>query len=793
MNSLFSKHVLATISCLALLSFPLAAISQNATKVISPPQGVANYALVQAIINKVKVKNPALKKSIEESSNWRIKKGNHTIDGDFENDENIIYEGNLTISGNYFSVDDAKLIVLGQLNANNILADSSLHVQGNVVAEGMVYASENNNFKVDGQLEAKAFINYKSNVSIKDLKVEIKIDNHQGDYDALYRSLNPDLFVFDEEFENTQFPINEDQIEINIPPALSEVKFILADYEAELFRSEPAAESLVSDYKKALSQATTVAQITQMSGLKNLDTLVAAALASRDDLSLEAQNNLFNTQVDTVLIRLALNKITPADMLVKIAQSSLSLANYTTEHKNFPTAYLATLVNSKKETDRYAATLSYQLSPAQIEQLANDPNDEVRQSLLEVYSGQVMSPNVIQNNLTHVNTEVKLALIRNNINFTVADYETLLEDEATDDDEGLVIQEAALRNLLTPSQLLGFKKTTPKERLYLLGNFADTTKVAYLKILALSGLPRKDQITIAKDLNPEDLELLNQELAASTNNQELLEQLSQEKKNPVKAELASNPALPIKIQTQLVAEIPNLQKLAKSTNPEKEWATQFEILDNLVTNPNVDKKVRASIIEFCASIENSPEFCLNTPSIFGLSEMEIEQLINAKNTLLKAEMSANLKYQNYANEASVKQLILDMPLFQKEWPTVKNQQAASFWKALSQAKSTELRKIAAVNHQTSVEDLTRLRKDKNLRVAYQVLLNPQYPKNELLKEDFYIEEQVLNINYSPAFLLEKLLTNTTTVPVDIKEAIRQQLIITIAGPNKNSLLKNGVK
>ena len=90
MNSFFTKHVLATISCLALLSFPLTAISQNATKVISPPQGVANYALVQAIINKVKVKNPALKKSIEESSNWRIKKGNQTIDGDFENDENII-------------------------------------------------------------------------------------------------------------------------------------------------------------------------------------------------------------------------------------------------------------------------------------------------------------------------------------------------------------------------------------------------------------------------------------------------------------------------------------------------------------------------------------------------------------------------------------------------------------------------------------------------------------------------------------------------------------------------------
>ena len=64
MNSLFSKHVLATISCLALLSFPLAAISQNATKVISPPQGVANYALVQAIINKVKVKNPALKSGV---------------------------------------------------------------------------------------------------------------------------------------------------------------------------------------------------------------------------------------------------------------------------------------------------------------------------------------------------------------------------------------------------------------------------------------------------------------------------------------------------------------------------------------------------------------------------------------------------------------------------------------------------------------------------------------------------------------------------------------------------------
>lgn len=793
MNSFFTKHVLATISCLALLSFPLTAISQNATKVISPPQGAANYALVQAIINKVKAKNPALKKSIEESSNWRIKKGNQTIDGDFENDENIIYEGNLTISGNYFSVDDAKLIVLGDLNANNILADSSLHVQGNVVAEGMVYASENNNFKVDGQLEAKAFINYKSNVSIKDLKVEIKIDNHQGDYDALYRSLNPDLFVFDEEFESTQFPINEDQIEINIPPAFSEVKFILADYEAELFRAEPAAESLVADYKKALSQTTTVAQINQMSGLKNLDTLVAAALASRDDLTLEAQTNLLNTQIDTVLIRLALNKITPADILVKIAQSSLSLANYTTEHKNFPTAYLATLINSKKETDRYAATLSYQLTQAQIEQLANDPNDEVRQSLLEVYSGQQMSPNVIQNNLTHVNTEVKLALIKNNINFTVADYETLLEDEATDDEEGLVIQEATLRNLLTPSQLLGFKKTTPKERLYLLGNFADTTKLAYLKILALSGLPRRDQITIAKDLNPEDLELLNQELAASTNHQELLEQLSQEKKKPVKAELAINPALPSKIQMQLLAEIPNPQKLAKSTNPEKEWANQFEILDNLVTNPNVDKKVRASIIEFCASIENSPEFCLNTPSIFGLSEIEIEQLINAKNTLLKAEMSANLKYQNYANEASVKQLVLDTPLFQKEWPTIKNQQAASFWKALSQAKSLELRKIAAVNHQTSVEDLTRLRKDKNLRVAYQVLLNPQYPKNALLKEDFYIEEQVLNINYSPTFLLEKLISNSTSIPVEIKEAIRQQLIITIAASNNNSPIKNGVK
>ena len=74
------------------------------------------------------------------ASDWKVHRGDLVVEGNIESNQKLIVLGNLTVKGNIstFSLSNP-WVILGNVTATNIVADSPLLITGSINASGLVF------------------------------------------------------------------------------------------------------------------------------------------------------------------------------------------------------------------------------------------------------------------------------------------------------------------------------------------------------------------------------------------------------------------------------------------------------------------------------------------------------------------------------------------------------------------------------------------------------------------------------------------------------------------------------
>ncbi len=97
------------------------------------------------------------------ASNWKVHRGDLVVEGNIESNQKLIVLGNLTVKGNIstFSLSNP-WVILGNVTATNIVADSPLLITGSINASGLVFIDSyyDNPSTIKGSVNARGiFIN----------------------------------------------------------------------------------------------------------------------------------------------------------------------------------------------------------------------------------------------------------------------------------------------------------------------------------------------------------------------------------------------------------------------------------------------------------------------------------------------------------------------------------------------------------------------------------------------------------------------------------------------------------
>lgn len=143
----------------------------------------AGRARFLARVPKRKGRVSQLKESFD--GTWYLHRGDLTVDGDLESVLNLVVDGDLTVRGTLADdLEEARLVVSGDLRAENILSRHLLVVLGSLLVKGVVYADYNDwAFEVWGDaLRARAFlVSDRSVVAPKEKLTELAYDFDQAE------------------------------------------------------------------------------------------------------------------------------------------------------------------------------------------------------------------------------------------------------------------------------------------------------------------------------------------------------------------------------------------------------------------------------------------------------------------------------------------------------------------------------------------------------------------------------------------------------------------------------------
>ena len=170
------------------------------------------------IAKKYMAKNPELAKILAQNKDWSYYKGSLIINQSYISELPTIFEGDITIDGNLSDAKTSNLIILGNLKVKNLLSHHSVYVTGNLTASDLIYVSNNDLLRIDGKVKAKAIANENSQVIIKDLTATVIKNDENGNYDWLYRAINPGLLLHYGS-NQTSLPIAPENIVLNKFPS----------------------------------------------------------------------------------------------------------------------------------------------------------------------------------------------------------------------------------------------------------------------------------------------------------------------------------------------------------------------------------------------------------------------------------------------------------------------------------------------------------------------------------------------------------------------------------------------
>ena len=162
---------------------------------------------------------------------WYYHEGDLVIDGNFDNGNWLVVNGNLTIHGSYddYSVGSGHLIVLGNVYVENFLNEGFAYIKNELKAKGLVYADYNDhNFEAIGGVASRGLI-------VSDKMVQIG-------------TVESDFYINDDLSEKS-FNENTGKAQKLLVPELYEA---VDEDEDELSSSTPSYENVVARVRKNL-------------------------------------------------------------------------------------------------------------------------------------------------------------------------------------------------------------------------------------------------------------------------------------------------------------------------------------------------------------------------------------------------------------------------------------------------------------------------------------------------------------------------------------------------------------
>ncbi len=675
----------------------------------------ASASELQALRAQIEGKNIAY--NFEDSAQEiRVHSGDLTVTGSLENDTHLVIHGDLTITGNYhdYLSGIGVLVVLGQVHVKNLYSWGAIYVQKDLNASGLILTVYNDfTFEVAGKVNARALVISDKSNDYQAGKIGVSLTDDTFDERQLALALRM--------FEPAFFT-GPDHLELEAESTLSDLRFddeLGAErihHDGAIFRVEAAPAQLLTDVAEVLSQSASAQSLKPLIGR---DPLLAQLIAGRSELPEALHQPLFATRDKIVLEWLA--RRTPKLVAAQLAGAEITpkLARKLLEDPSLPAATLVTLTTSANAEVRSIAARGAKLDFATANQLALDPEPSVR---IATISGQLysLSPETVTLLSKDSNLEVRKTIAQAPLTFD--DFTRL---QKTLDPEGLAV---LAESLYSDELAARDAHMSAAER-----DQAITSLIANTKLLdtapLLLALPDKlqvehfDRMVQAKRVDIE-------RIAECTRSIEVMQKiiaLADTFKVPIPNKLARNPHLPLVLQRLI------LKRAMESTREDDDnygdtprvaldELMQQELTADEIVLDTAKLALREGYMPGDGSYQNSLFHRHNLPR--SAIEFLHDQLKGGEDWAL------TLMLQLRAKPSELKQAIprwYENSEIDAELQRADENNAAQFWLVLAQAKSKELREVAAANINTPADLLAVLMHDAEQSVAYSAQANPNLP------------------------------------------------------------------
>jgi hypothetical protein len=663
--------------------------------------------------------------------------GDLVIDGNLDNGERFIVNGNLTIKGNYHDYLDGigVLVVLGNMQVENVYSWGAISVRNDLNASGIVLTCYNDfTFEVAGNVNARALVISDKSADYHRGTIEVVLSDNVSDEDLAWRILRPEFFTGP---NNLEPDAQDADWLLHFDDALGEKRVAAGGV---FFRSEPGSKSLPDQVRRAMNPATTLSELKALIGL---DPMLTQLIAARPNLP-KALYPLLQAQADETA-NLWLARVAPNAVLGGQSTTTLTpeLAESAVANPETDEAVLGHIAAHSAPAVRMQLARRNELPRALLEKLIADADASVRAAILGnvLLAMDLSAQNIaarmndvpeVLNNLPNAKLDAKqmMTLLPK---LTPAGLSTLATRLLAERFDGWPSALSALERDQVAIEMLTFDVKN---------NSVDFKSNAFLALTSAEQSKRLQALLQTKQIDPN-------EIASHTHSLALMQQLWQLAKaqSPdgrsqigLGAELAENPLLPESIGLEMLEFAKNLPKPdANSFEP-----NHFDMLENLFGNDDLDHAngtgplhsdllvdtgitlalkhqlgLDDAFLQPLLSLSLSSAHIQRLDAAFGSNEdWALSKAFSARAT--RAQMHSGLA--RWYEEAEV----------QAELRALSKLPEAEYWEALAKAKAAELRQAAARRSELSTKTLQQLLKDQSDEVKHYVLRNPKLPAADAL-------------------------------------------------------------
>lgn len=660
----------------------------------------------------------------DEDLDWYRHRGDLVLDRPLSNGHALIVEGNLRIRGSYddYRNNTGLLVVLGDMQVENVVSWGSLAVAGHLKAEGLIFAYYND-FTFDAKsVAARALFVYDKSGSVGKVDAPIWMSSEKGaskgSVQRAVQTLMPEVVL-------PALIDDDDALTDGFYPDFSLLQRRIAAGEP-LFRSQPGADTLLADLRLASGERVSAAQIDTLAGK---DRLLAATLASREDLSPASQNRLLATRDPFVLDRLARNPATTTAVLERIAAVSPPLASVVITHPKAPTALVGKLAASGPAEVRRTSAGRADLPADQLAQLAKDRDASVRLALVDGNGHRLPAP-VLAQLVADADPKVRAALAAHRLlRLDAPALARLAKDPASE------VRVALAERLLRQVRWEQWPELPLNELEGLALSLAEDTEGAVANTARLALSPNEQERRWQK-ATPAARAARAGALAGTTRGERVQLDIARGQDAYALEELAGNLALWPAVQNELMRTLPPAKSRRRIGLLDHDAASKAQdgpegVVARLLENPNATPVVIEQAARYCADTLGNALFCSALTHRKDLSPKVIEMLRAAYRGEEREDLALTITLLPGASDAQLKWAVPvwmdDEADVLAEFKPIQKLQGEAFWQALATARHPKLRELAATNAQTPAAALQRLVRDKVDDVASSAWRNPNLP------------------------------------------------------------------